>query len=318
MQDGATMTYDLFEPHLPHPSGEDYTLLMCPGLANSSESLYICTCVDHAQNAGYRVAVLNHMGALKSEKLTAPRIFTYGGTEEFGQMVDDVRDIYPSSKLLAAGFSMGGNIVIKYLGESPENEAKILAGMSFCQGYSVADAVPYLLSWEQMRRVYLWAMTKHQMSLIKNHRDILLDPAVVAKYEMDPASILASSTVLEMDERYSRRRAGYSSVMDYYEHASCKNVAQNITIPTLIVNTMDDPIVPNSLHKYPKNIAKTNSNVIFATVEHGGHLGFFEGGMMVPDTVTWLDRMVVQYADAVTMSSVPLSRLHEKGNTKTM
>ena len=56
----------------------DFTLLICPGIANSSESLYICTCVDNAQNHGYRVAVLNHLGALREVRLTAPRIFTYG------------------------------------------------------------------------------------------------------------------------------------------------------------------------------------------------------------------------------------------------
>lgn len=56
----------------------DYTMLVCPGIANSSESVYIRTFVDHAQNCGYRVAVLNHLGALPNVKLTAPRIFTYG------------------------------------------------------------------------------------------------------------------------------------------------------------------------------------------------------------------------------------------------
>jgi predicted alpha/beta-fold hydrolase len=52
--------------------------LVCPGIANSSESIYIRTYVQYAQDCGFRVAVLNHLGALKNIKLTAPRIFTYG------------------------------------------------------------------------------------------------------------------------------------------------------------------------------------------------------------------------------------------------
>jgi len=56
----------------------DYTLCVCPGIANSSESLYIRTFVHHAQTEGFRVAVLNHLGALKDVKLTSSRIFTYG------------------------------------------------------------------------------------------------------------------------------------------------------------------------------------------------------------------------------------------------
>ena len=53
-------------------------MAVCPGIANSSESVYIRTFVDYAQNHGYRVIVLNHLGALKHVPLTAPRIFTYG------------------------------------------------------------------------------------------------------------------------------------------------------------------------------------------------------------------------------------------------
>lgn len=54
------------------------TLLICPGIANSSESIYIRTFVQYAQDAGFRVIVLNHLGALTDVPLTSPRIFTYG------------------------------------------------------------------------------------------------------------------------------------------------------------------------------------------------------------------------------------------------
>ena len=56
----------------------DYTLVICPGIGNSSETLYIRTMVDYCQNSGFRVVVQNHLGSLKDVKLTSPRIFTYG------------------------------------------------------------------------------------------------------------------------------------------------------------------------------------------------------------------------------------------------
>ena len=59
-------------------SSAKFTLCICPGIANSSETSYIRTFVTYAQTHGFRVAVLNHIGALDSEKLSAPRIFTYG------------------------------------------------------------------------------------------------------------------------------------------------------------------------------------------------------------------------------------------------
>jgi abhydrolase domain-containing protein 2 len=59
-------------------TSDDFTLAICPGIGNTSESVYIRTFVHYAQCHGYRCAVLNHVGALGSVKVTAPRIFTYG------------------------------------------------------------------------------------------------------------------------------------------------------------------------------------------------------------------------------------------------
>mgnify|MGYP001553617628 CR=1 FL=1 len=62
-------------------------------------------------------------------------LFTTGSTEEYNTMVDEVRALYPNTSLIAVGFSMGANIVLKYLGESHENQSKFKAAMSICQGY---------------------------------------------------------------------------------------------------------------------------------------------------------------------------------------
>ena len=74
MSDGTTMTYDVFEPEV----FQGVTILLCPGITNHSECLYIQSLVIQAHTAGHRVAVLNHTGALNSVPLTAPRVFTYG------------------------------------------------------------------------------------------------------------------------------------------------------------------------------------------------------------------------------------------------
>ncbi|XP_069910562.1 monoacylglycerol lipase ABHD2 isoform X13 [Oryctolagus cuniculus] len=77
MSDGATSTFDLFEPLAEHCVGDDVTMVICPGIANHSEKQYIRTFVDYAQKNGYRCAVLNHLGALPNIELTSPRMFTY-------------------------------------------------------------------------------------------------------------------------------------------------------------------------------------------------------------------------------------------------
>ncbi|TNN79907.1 Monoacylglycerol lipase ABHD2-A [Liparis tanakae] len=77
MPDGATATFDLFEALGDHSTGDDVTMVICPGIGNHSEKNYIRTFVDHSQRRGYRCAVLNHLGALPNVELTSPRMFTY-------------------------------------------------------------------------------------------------------------------------------------------------------------------------------------------------------------------------------------------------
>ncbi len=115
----------------------DYTLVICPGICNTSESVYIRRVVHEAQLHGYRVAVLNHLGALRNVPITSPRVFRYGDTEDFDGLVQDLGKRYPGSRLICVGFSMGGNIVAKYLGEEKEKSDNVVAGITACQGYDV-------------------------------------------------------------------------------------------------------------------------------------------------------------------------------------
>jgi predicted alpha/beta-fold hydrolase len=77
LHDGSTLTYDLYQP-LNQNHDEEITVAVCPGVGNSSESVYIRTFVHYAQCHGYRIAVLNHIGVIDTIQVTSPRIFTYG------------------------------------------------------------------------------------------------------------------------------------------------------------------------------------------------------------------------------------------------
>ncbi|XP_041355828.1 monoacylglycerol lipase ABHD2-like isoform X2 [Gigantopelta aegis] len=301
MPDGATMTFDIYEPKRDHKKG-DFTALVCPGFGNSSESPYIRTLVDYFQQKGYRLAVLNHLGALADVKLTSPRIFNYGCTDEFGMMVEEILRLYPQTKLLAMGFSMGANIVVKYLGESKLNQTKFICGMSICQGYDVNQAKPLLMEWENLRRAYVFFMTENMKLLLRKNYSILFGEDAKKLYgPVDVDKIFSSTSLVELDENFSSQRAGFSNHVDYYTWASCRHVMNNIDIPMFVLNAEDDPLVPSVLQETAKRYAATHDKCIFAVTKHGGHLGHFEGGIMTPAPITWLDRAVLQFADAITM-----------------
>ncbi|XP_022305240.2 abhydrolase domain-containing protein 2-like isoform X2 [Crassostrea virginica] len=299
MEDGATMTYDVFQPHKTHSTEGDYTILVCPGIANSSEASYVCMFVNHAQSRGYRVAVLNHLGVLTSVPLTSSRIFTYGGTDEYAAMVSEICKRYPSTKLVSIGFSMGGNIVLKYIGEDNSRQDKFLCVMSLCQGYNAGQAVQLAREWNHLRRLYGYVIAKNQKKIIKRHYDILLSKEVQEQYGIQPARVMAATAACEIDEVYNRRRAGFTSVEEYYKAQSCHTYLNKITLPVLLLNASNDPLVPPPLLEIGKEYAKTHKNALLVNPKHGGHLGFFQHGFVTPDPLSWLATAAVQYTEAI-------------------
>ena len=82
---------------------------------------------------------------------------------------------------------------------------------------------------------------------------------------------------------------------EFYRYNSCSRALDRSALPILLINAKDDPIVPEELHKYPKKLLEVNKNALFVRTAYGGHIGFFEGGLMVPNHVTWLDRMLAEF-----------------------
>ncbi|XP_071441660.1 abhydrolase domain-containing protein 2 [Hetaerina americana] len=297
LKDGATLTYDLYQPldtSLSRDAEDDFTLAICPGIGNTSESVYIRTFVHYAQCHGYRCAVLNHVGALSSVRVTSPRIFTYGHTGDYMEMITNIVERHPSTKIVAIGFSLGGNLVTKYMGETKmQKPANVIAGISVCQGYSATEGTRYLLNWQNFRRFYLYVMTENMKSIILKHRHILLSEDTKQRYGLVEADIVAAATLPELDEAYTRRVHNFSSVSEMYAWSSCIHYLNGITIPMVFINSKDDPIVPEPLLEPIRRHSASNDKSLYLELGHGGHLGFYEGGLMYPNPVTWLDRSLV-------------------------
>ncbi|XP_048471830.1 monoacylglycerol lipase ABHD2 [Rhincodon typus] len=303
MPDGATATWDLFEPLAEHNTGEDITMVICPGIANHSEKQYIRTFVDYAQKHGYRCAVLNHLGALPNIELTSPRMFTYGCTWEFGAMVNYVKKTFPQTQLVVVGFSLGGNIVCKYLGENRTNQEKVLCCISVCQGYSALRAQETFLRWDQCRRFYNFLMADNMKKIILFHRKILFGeneckaPNPLA--DVDISKLYTATSLMHIDDNIMRKFHGYHTLKEYYEKESCMHYLHNIQVPLLLVNASDDPLVHESLLTIPRSLAEKKENVMFVLTLHGGHLGFFEGAVLFPKPLTWMDKLIIEYTNAI-------------------
>lgn len=293
LDDGTTLTYDMYQP-LDTSFQDEITIAICPGICNTSESVYIRTFVHWAQYHGYRCCVLNHVGALQNVPVTAPRIFSYGNTDDYDAMLKNVHSRHPNSKIVCVGFSLGGNLITKYLGETmKQKSANIIGGISICQGYCALEGTKWLLDWQNFRRFYLYIMTENLKNIILRHRNILLSDDVKRRYNLNEHEIVSAATLPELDEAYTRHVHEFNSISELYKWSSSINYLENIDRPMLFINAKDDPIVPEPLLDPVKKLATEKSNIAYIEVAHGGHLGFYEGGLIYPNPVTWLDRTLV-------------------------
>ncbi|XP_077453640.1 monoacylglycerol lipase ABHD2-like isoform X2 [Stigmatopora argus] len=299
MPDGATASFDLFEPLGRHRTGDDITMAICPGFGNHSEQNYIRTFVDHSQRQGYRCAVLNHLGALPDMELTSPRMFTYGCTWEFAAMASYVKQALPRTLLVVVGFSLGGNIACKFLGENPANQERVLCCVSVCQGYNALRAQETLLQWDQCRRLYNFLLAERLKKLILSHRASLLGETSGNISDGDLIRLGAATSLSQIDDSIMRKFHGHGSLEEYYQQESCVRYMHKVTVPLLLMNSSDDPLVHRSLLAIPRSLSEKMPNVIFALTQHGGHLGFFEGDVLFPQPLTWMDKVVVEFADAI-------------------
>lgn len=302
-EDGQVVIYHVAEPkEMKH----DITMLICPGIANSYNSPYICTFVHHAMESGYRCAVLNHVGSdmYIDQDIDLKRIFTYGGTADFITMAEHMMQEYSSTKFICVGFSMGGNIVTKYISNIDESQRKrLLCGVSLCQGYDILLSIPYLTSWTNWAKAYhLLLVNKVKTVIMRNEKTLIKHEAIRHRSSETMEKIYSSTSLIDIDEHYTRHVHGYETLEDFYRDMSCINSLPKLRdFPMLFLNSADDPLVPVSLtSEVIKYVSTINGKAVVAIVPYGGHLGFFDGGdWLIPEKHNWMDRVVIQYCDAV-------------------
>lgn len=300
LPDGATVSYDLYQPWDQHPhAGGDYTLALCPGIGNSSESVYIRRVVFHALKNGYRVAVLNHIGTLVTVPVTSPRIFMYGNTCDYNAMIKNIIKRHKNTRILCIGFSMGGNLVTKYLGEPRVKPANVIGGISVCQGYDANMTMKLLLEWKGFRRMYIYAMTENMKAIIRRWTSALFTEEVKTKLALTERQVFQAATLQELDDVYTRKLAGFESVSEFYRHMSSYHHLPNVKLPMVFINALDDPIVPPPLLEIIRKAVMTNENLLYIEQKFGGHLGFYEGGFIYSNPLTWQDRIIVKIAHAL-------------------
>jgi uncharacterized protein len=255
------------------PSGDSPALVVCHGLEGSSRAPYVRGLAARARAAGLAVAALGYRSC-SGEDNRLPRFYHSGETSDLALAVDRLRAERPGRPLLLAGFSLGGNVVAKYLGERGEAAPPEVAGAAVVSvPFDLAACARALDGPGGWVRLY-------RLRFLRSLRRKALRKALRFPGLLDPAAVRAARTFTAFDAAVTAPLHGFRSAEDYWARSSSGPFLAGVHRPLLAISALDDPLVPAA--SLPLAAARANPWVTLLTTPAGGHVGFVAGSPLAP------------------------------------
>jgi predicted alpha/beta-fold hydrolase len=263
--------------------GRDRLAILSHGLEGSTDQGYIHGTAAALAAARWDVLAWNFRGC-GDEPNRLVRLYHSGATEDLGAVVDHAARSY--SRIALVGFSLGGNLTLKYIGEAPPH-VSVVAAVALSAPVDLA-ASARMLDQRWSNRIYLRRFIESLVTKVEAK-------ALQFPGEIDARGSRQLRSFREFDDRYTSRLHGFRDAADYWAQASARQFLPRISCPALLLNARNDPFLAPECFPYQE--AEQNRWLSLETPQSGGHLGFVEraGAALRP----WFERRVVEFVDAV-------------------
>ena len=260
-------------------------IILFHGLEGNSRSNYALMLMTELKLRGWRGVVAHFRGA-SGEPNRLPRAYHAGDVDEIEALVGRVKHDYPDAPLYLVGVSLGGNAMLKWLGDRPNVAKGLVRG-------AVAVSAPLDL----MATGNALDAGFNKATYTRNFLASLKVKAL-AKLEMFPdlysgQAVAQSTTLREFDTLVTAPLHGFKDADDYWTRASSKPVLRNITVPTLLINARNDPFLPAGALPTPDEVSPL---VTLDFPDEGGHAGFITSPF--PGRLTWLPTRITNFFHA--------------------
>ncbi len=257
-------------------------IVLLHGLEGNAQRAYITGSAKQFNRNGFDACAVNFRSC-SGETNRLFRSYHSGATEDLEAVVHHILESKKYTEIFIKGFSMGGNLALKYLGERTNIPKEIKAAVAISVPCSLHSSLKQLL----MPKNILYA---------KRFRKHLVEKLWV-KHTLFPDKISANDiknvkTLKDFDDIYTSRAHGFKDALDYYKQSSCLQFLPNITIPVLIINAQNDSFLGSEC--YPNNEAEQNKNLYLEIPDHGGHVGFY--GV---DNTTYTEKRALAFCNEV-------------------
>ncbi len=261
-------------------------MLILHGLEGSSSSDYVLSTHRELARRGLGSLALSFRSC-SGEPNRLPRFYHSGDTADASAVFAMLRDRFPARRLGAVGFSLGGNVLLKHLGECGGGRDHLAPDAA------VAISVPFDLSAGITTLERGLGPLYQRFFLRKLRRKVRLKAAILRGH-VDVDRVLAARSLRRFDDLGTAVLHGFRDSADYYLRASSKPFLERIRVPTLLIHAADDPFLP--AHAIPRREVAENPCIEAVFPEHGGHVGFVTGRPWAP--VFWAERTAAAFLAA--------------------
>jgi len=268
--DGDELVLD----HVEGPAGSP-RLIALHGLEGSSYSVYVQGFLAAAARRGWRGTAVNFRSCARDPARLSrmlpnrrPRLYHSGETSDLDFVVRTLAAREPGTPLFAAGASLGGNVLLKWLGENPDQRL-VAAAAALSTPYDLAAGSRHLETpiGGTYVRGFLSTLRPKAFEVARRF------PEAAARIDLD--RVARCRTFWDFDDVATGPLHGFAGAEDYYARSSSLNFLGRIRTPALCLSAEDDPFVPVSV--LARAAAAASRAVTFVTTRRGGHIGFVSG-----------------------------------------
>jgi len=266
------------------------TVLIVHGLEGDSHSPYVLRMGERALEAGYNVVRLNVRNCGGTEHLSST-LYHSGLTKD----LESVANQLSAGALYIVGFSMGGNMSLKLAGEwGDQLPAHVRAICAVSPPIDLGACALKIA--EPGNRIYEKRFLAHLKETLTRKKE-----SMPVSYSL--SHFAAIRTLIDFDNAYTAPAFGYKDAFDYYAHASANGFLAKIRVPTLVIQSQDDPFIPSTLFDHPS--FKTNDRLKLFRTAFGGHVAFIARG----NPRFWAEDQAMQFFNLIRSQTGRVSSL---------
>lgn len=258
-------------------------IVLFHGLEGNSGGHYAQSLMAAVQKKHWRGVVVHFRGC-SGEPNRLARAYHSGDSDEINWILRALAQRFPHLPLFAVGVSLGGNALLKWLGEQGSDAGSVVRGAAAVSAPMDLPAAGHALDQGFNKLSY----TRHFLVTLRTKA---LQKVAQHQLTIDKQALRRARTLHQFDDLFTAPLHGFRNADDYWQRASSKPLLSRITVPTLVINALDDPFIPSA--SLPQKNA-VSSAVTLEYPRHGGHVGFVSGTF--PGHMRWLPERLLAFA----------------------